>query len=75
MRKDAMKEFPSFNPVQQKAVDLMKSDLRFIYTMTNNHQQLSECNYVVSSMPYIGLIIDGIEDWINRYNNSSKSKL
>ena len=70
-----MTEFPSFNPVQQKAVDLMKSDLRFIYTMTNNHQQLSECNYAVSSMPYIGLIIDGIEDWINRYNNSNKSKL
>lgn len=69
-----MTELPSFNPIQQKAIDLMKSDLRFIYTIINN-KQLIECNYVVSSMPYIGLIIDGIEDWIIRYNNSNRFKL
>lgn len=65
---------PSFNPVQQKAIDLMRSDLRFIYTMIVNIEQLRG-NYTASSLPYIGLIVDGIEDWINRFNNSSKTKL
>lgn len=70
-KKDNM---PSFNVVQQKAVDLMRADLRFLYTMLVNQHQLKS-NYVVSSMPYIGLVVDGIEDWINRYNNSSKTPL
>lgn len=70
-KKDNM---PSFNVVQQKAVDLMRADLRFLYTMLVNQHQLKS-NYVVSSMSYIGLVVDGIEDWINRYNNSSKTPL
>lgn len=69
-----MSTTPIFNPVQQKAIDLMRSDLRFIYTMIVNIEQLKS-NYTVSSLPYIGLVIDGIEDWINRFNNSSKTKL
>ncbi len=69
-----MTNFQALNPVQKKAVDLMRSDLRFIYTLIVNYQQLNS-NYLASSMPYIGLIIDGIEDWINRFNNSNKTKL
>lgn len=64
----------SFNAVQQKAIDLMRSDLRFIYTMIVNIEQTG-ANYTVSSLPYIGLIVDGIEAWINRFNDSSKIKL
>lgn len=69
-----MDSTPSFNAIQQKAIDLMRSDLRFIYTMIVNIEQLKS-NYTVSTLPYIGLVIDGIEDWINRYNNSNQLKL
>ncbi len=59
------------NRRQRAAVQLMKNDLRFIYTITKNSAEM-QSNYIVSSFPYIGLIIDGVEDWIKAYSNSEK---
>ena len=57
------------NTQQKAAIKLMQNDLRFIYTMIVNKDRFKS-NYIVSSMPYIGIIIDGVEDWLKAYNNS-----
>jgi hypothetical protein len=31
-------------------------------------------NYVMNCLPYLGVIIDGTENWVKSYNNSNKSK-
>lgn len=62
------------NKVQQCAVKLMKNDLRLLFTILRN-QKVSTHSYYIALMPYMGLIVDGIEDWVNAYNNSSKHKL
>ena len=62
------------NKVQKCAVKLMQNDLRLFFTLLYN-QGIVTPNYYVALMPYTGLIIDGIEDWVNAYNNSSKHKL
>lgn len=61
---------------QQEAASLllMQNDLRFLYTLVHHSKEIKS-NYIVSSMPYIGLIIDGIEDWIKAFNNSHATKL
>ena len=58
--------------IQNAAVKLMQSDLQFIYTAFINKEYLTP-NYYIALMPYLGLIIDGIEDWVKVYNNSSKN--
>lgn len=63
-----------FNPVQQAALSLMQSDLRFLYTVFKK-VKTDESNFIPSLFPYIGVIIDGIEDWIKSFNNSTKNKL
>lgn len=62
------------NKVQQCAVELMKNDLKLIYTLLH-YQKIATPSYYIALMPYMGLIIDGIEDWVNAYNKSSKNKL
>lgn len=62
------------NKVQKCAVKLMQNDLRLFFTLLYN-QEIVTPSYYISLMPYTGLIVDGIEDWINAYNNSSKHKL
>lgn len=32
-------------------------------------------NYWLSFMPYMGIMIDGVEDWLQAYNRSSKYKI
>lgn len=64
----------SFNPVQKAAWSLMKNDLQFLYTIIKN-QTIATASYYVALMPFMGLIIDGVEDWIKSYNNSSNNKL
>ena len=59
---------------QDASLSLMRNDLRFLYTVVNCKERIKS-NYIVSSMPYIGLIVDGIEDWIKAYNNSHTIKL
>ena len=62
------------NRVQQAAIRLMQCDLKFLYTIFT-HRDCIPPNYYVALMPYMGLIVDGVEDWIKVYNNSSKVKL
>ena len=60
-----------FNKFQLCAIQLMYNDLKFLYTILNNQNIVTE-SYFVALLPYLGVIIDGVEDWINAYNNSSK---
>ncbi len=60
--------------VQKCAVKLMQNDLRLFFTLLCN-QEIVTPSYYIALMPYTGLIVDGIEDWVNAYNNSSKHKL
>lgn len=62
------------NKVQKCAVKLMQNDLRLFFTLLCN-QEIVTPSYYIALMPYTGLIVDGIEDWVNAYNNSSKYKL
>lgn len=62
------------NNIQKAAIQLMTNDLRFIYSVIK-HQNIVKGNYFVALMPYMGVIIDGVEDWVKSYNNSSKHKL
>jgi len=52
----------------------MCNDIRFLYTIIKNCEYINP-NYYTALMPYIGIIIDGVEDWINAYINSMKDKL
>ncbi len=63
-----------FNAVQLAACSLMESDLRFIYTIFSNFNSIKS-NYITACMPYIGTTINGIENWIKSYNQSSKYQL
>ena len=60
-------------PVQRAALSLIKSDLRYLYTVVNNINP-NKSNYISFLLPYMGVIIDGAEDWIKAVNNSSKVK-
>lgn len=63
-----------FNTQQKTAIKLMQNVLRFIYTMIVNKDRFKS-NYIVSSMPYMGIIIDGVEDWLKAYNNACNSPI
>lgn len=67
-------EYPIILSKQQQAsISLIKSDLRFIYTVLRNRDAI-ESNYWAMLFPFIGVIIDGTEDWLKAYNNSHKVK-
>lgn len=56
--------------IQQKAArELIRSDLRYIFTILKNREGIKS-NYIVSMMPYQSLIVDGAEAWIVAMNNS-----
>lgn len=59
--------------VQRVALYLIKSDLRCLYMVINNIN-LNQPNNSPSLLPYMGVIIDGEEDWIKVVNNSSRAK-
>ena len=69
-----MINFEKFNLQQKAAISLIQNDLRFIYTIIANITNIKS-NYIVSAMPLIGTIIDGTEDWLKAYNNSSRNKI
>ena len=58
-----MIDFSSLNQVQQAARSMIQSDLRFLYTVTR-HIDPSKSNYIPSLLPYLGVVIDGAEDWV-----------
>lgn len=64
----------NLKPIQRAALSLIKCDLRYLYTVINNINS-NQSNYIPSLYPYMGVIIDGVEDWIKAVNNSSKTKL
>lgn len=68
-----MNQHLSLTQQQAASLLLMQNDLRFLYTLLYNSKEIKS-NYTVSSMPYIGLIIDGVEDWLKSYNNSHTAK-
>lgn len=64
----------SFKPVQRAAISLIQNDLKYLYTVIKKVNP-NASNYIPSLQPYMGVIIDGVEDWIKSFNNSSKIKL
>ncbi len=53
------------NKVQRAAFELIQSDARFFYTLTDmlqNAKHISS-NYIMMNQPYIGLFTDGAEQW------------
>lgn len=71
---DILIDFMFLNQVQQAARSLIQSDLRFLYTVISRINP-NESNYIPSLLPYLGIIIDGAEDWVKAVNNTRKSKL
>lgn len=51
------------NPVQKAAFSLIQQDLRYIYTVIKNINPKAS-NYIPSMLPYLGVVIDGAEDWL-----------
>lgn len=47
-----------FTKTQQAAITLMKQDLQYLYTIIMKYNNVSLSNYIVSLMPYIGVVID-----------------
>ena len=64
----------NLKPVQKAALSLIQNDLRFLYTVIKRINP-NESNYIPSLLPYMGVIIDGAEEWVKAINNSSKVKL
>jgi len=61
------------NPVQKAAFSLIQQDLRYIYTVIKNINPKAS-NYIPSMLPYLGVVIDGADDWLKAIKNSSKCK-
>lgn len=69
-----MSEFFTFTEPQKVAITLIRNDFRFVYTILCNQEQI-KTNYISFSMPLLGTIMDGAEDWVKAFNNSSQTKL
>lgn len=69
-----MVDFSKLNHVQQAARTLIQSDLRFLYTVLR-YIDPNKSNYIPSLLPYLGIIVDGAEDWVKEVNNTSRNKL
>ena len=59
------------NLLQKAAFSLIQQDLQYIYTVIK-YIKPHESNYIPSMLPYLGVVIDGAEDWVKAINNSSK---
>ena len=70
------------NKVQQDTFDLIREDARFLYAITDimrNAKNINS-NYICMSLPYIGLFVDGAEQWCKkirlnapRFNQTEKT--
>ena len=63
-----------FTEQQKIAIQLIRNDFRYAFTIVQNRPQLRS-NYLSSALPLLGTIMDGAEDWVKAYNNASKQKL
>lgn len=59
---------------EQVALRLVESDLQFLYTIYQN-KSLSNSRYFVVLLPYLGMIIDGCETWINKVDKLKLNSL
>jgi len=64
----------NLEPVQKAALSLLQNDLRYLFTVIKKINS-KDSNYIPSLLPYMGVIIDGAEEWIKAINNSSKEKI
>lgn len=55
----------SFSKTEQVTLRLIQSDLQYLYTVYQN-KSVSGSNYFVALLPYMGMIIDGCENWSNK---------
>ena len=53
---------------QNVARELIRCDLRYLFTIFNNRDSIKS-NYVVSMIPYQSLMVDGVEAWVAAMNN------
>ncbi len=51
----------NLKPVQKAAFSLIQNDLRFLYTVIERINP-NESNYIPILLPYMGVIIDGVEE-------------
>lgn len=61
------------NKVQKTAYELIQSDARFLYALTEiekNAKNISS-NYICMSIPYIGVFADGAEQWCKKVGLSA----
>lgn len=56
------------NKVQVAAYELIQSDARFLYTITDINQKANSIstNYIMMCQPYIGIFADGAEQWCKK---------
>lgn len=56
------------NKVQTAAYELIQSDARFLYTLTDIGQRAKNIssNYIMMCQPYIGVFADGAEQWCRK---------
>lgn len=59
---------------QRVAKELIRSDLRYLFTILQNRDSIKS-NYIVSMMPYQSLVIDGAEAWVTAMNNASQGAI
>ena len=69
------------NKVQTAAYELIQSDARFLFTLTDIGQRANKIssNYIMMCQPYIGVFADGAEQWckkagLNAPNFNEKEK-
>lgn len=56
------------NAVQNAAYEMIQEDARFLYSLTKINQKAKHINsnYIMMSLPYIGLFADGAEQWYKK---------
>lgn len=57
-----------FNKVQEAAYDLVQSDAKFLYSLIDIQENAKniKSNYMLMSLPYIGIFVDGAEQWCKK---------
>ena len=56
------------NAVQNAAFELIQSDARFLHTLIdiNRNAERTSSNFIMMSQPYIGVFVDGAEQWCKK---------
>lgn len=63
----------ALNKVQTAAYELIQSDARFLYTITDmrKNAQKIKSNYIMMCQPYIGVFVDSTEQWCKKIGFSA----